>query len=152
MTCDVMKTTTILQAKPTVSAPVHNWTNSFCRILLVDDDHDLRSMNAELLSESGYHVDTAEDGASAWRALQKHSYDVLITDNTMPRVTGLELIKKVRSEDMTLAVILASGTVPAEELVQNPWLNIDAVLPKPYCITDLAKTVDDVLHKTITAY
>jgi len=147
-----MKTSTVSRARQTDSVPVHNWTNSFCHILLVDDDQDLRSMNAELLSESGYHVDTAEDGASAWRALQKNRYDVLITDNTMPRVTGLELIKKLRSEEMSLSVILASGTVPAEELIQNPWLNIDAVLPKPYCITDLVKSVDAVLHKTITAH
>jgi len=146
-----MNTSTLSKAKQTASVPVHNWTNSFYRILLVDDDHDLGCLNAELLSESGYHVDTAEDGASAWRALQKHRYDVMITDNTMPRVTGLELIKKIRSEEMSLAVILASGTVPAEELIQNPWLNIDAVLPKPYSIGDLVKTVDAVLHKTITA-
>lgn len=146
-----MKNTTISQTEALGSVPVHNWTNSFCRILLVDDDHDIRSLNAELLTGSGYHVDTAEDGASGWRLLQTHRYDVLITDNTMPLVTGLELIKKVRSEDMTLAVILASGTVPTEELIQNPWLNIDAVLPKPYSITELVKTVDEVLHKTITA-
>ena len=104
------------------------------RILLVDDDHDLRSFNAALLVQSGYHVDTAGDGASGWRALKDHHYDVLITDNTMPGVTGLELIKKLRSEDMTLAVIMASGTTPTEELIQNPWLRIDAILPKPYSI------------------
>ncbi len=116
------------------------------RILLVDDDRDLRSFNATLLVQSGYDVDTSEDGASGWRALNERRYDVLITDNTMPGVTGLELIKKLRSEDMTLAVILASGTAPTEELVENPWLQINALLPKPYTIDDLVKTVEDILH------
>ena len=142
-----MKNSTNSQAE----VPVHNWTNSFCRILLVDDDHDLRSFNAALLVQSGYHVDTAGDGASGWRALKAHHYDVLITDNTMPGVTGLELIKKLRSEDMTLPVIMASGTVPTEELIQNPWLHVDAMLPKPYTITELVKTVGKVLHKSGTA-
>ena len=122
--------------------------NSACRILLVDDDHDLRSLNAALLVQSGYRVDTAGDGASGWRALKADHYDVLITDNTMPGVTGLELIKKLRSEDMTLPVIMASGTEPTEELMQNPWLHIDAMLPKPYTITELVKTVGKVLHKS----
>ena len=49
-----------------------------------------------------------------------------------------------------LAVIMASGTVPAEELMLNPWLNIDALLPKPYTFDKLVETVDEVLHKTIT--
>lgn len=146
-----MNDTSISQAEAPAIVPVHNRTNSLCRILLVDDDHDLRSFIAALLVHSGYQVDTAGDGASGWRALQKHRYDVLITDNNMPRVTGLELIKKLRSEDMTLAVIMASGTVPTEELVQNPRLNIDAVLPKPYAIADLVKTVGEVLHKSGTA-
>src|SRR6185369_4261945 len=73
------------------------------------------------------------------------SYDLLITDNRMPRVTGLELIKKLRSEDMTLPVILASGTVPVEELNRHPWLQLDASLPKPFTITQLLETVKTVL-------
>src|ERR1039458_7222903 len=75
---------------------------------------------ADVLAGAGYHVDTADSGASGWKALQTNHYDVLITDNTMPGVTGLDLIKKLRSADMTLAVILASGTVPAEELNRCP--------------------------------
>jgi DNA-binding response OmpR family regulator len=142
-----MKHSTILQPEVPVDVPAQGRTNSLCRILLVDDDHDLRSFNAALLVQSGYHVDTAGDGASGWRALQTNRYDALITDNTMPGVTGLELIKKLRSEDMTLAVILASGTVPAEELNRCPWLQVDALLPKPYSIAELLRTIDQVLHK-----
>ena len=85
-------------------------------------------------------------GASGWRALNASRYDVLITDNTMPGVTGLELIKKVRSEDMPLSIILASGTVPAEELDRNPWLQLDAMLPKPYGVAELVRTVKKVLR------
>ena len=54
------------------------------------------------------------------RALNDSHYDILITDNTMPRVTGLDLIKKLRSEDITLPVILASGTAPTEKLNECP--------------------------------
>lgn len=116
------------------------------RILLVDDERDVLNLNADVLVRAGYLVDTAEDGASGWKALKANRYDVLITDNTMPGVTGLELIKKARSEDMTLSVILASGTVPAEELNRCPWLEVSALLPKPYSIAALLRTVDQVLR------
>ena len=116
------------------------------RILLVDDERDVLNLNAEVLVRAGYLVDTAEDGASGWKALKANRYDVLITDNSMSGVTGLELIKKARSEDMTLSVILASGTVPAEELNRCPWLEVSALLPKPYSIAALLRTVDQVLR------
>jgi DNA-binding response OmpR family regulator len=132
-------------------APAQSRTNSPRRILLVDDDRDVRHLHAEVLARAGYHVDTADNGASGWRALNASHYDVLITDNTMPGVTGLELIKKLRSEDMPLSVILASGTVPAEELDRNPWLQLDAMLPKPYGVAELVRTVKKVLRAADTA-
>jgi DNA-binding response OmpR family regulator len=115
------------------------------RILLVDDDQDLRNLYTDVLTRAGYQVDTAENGAAGWKALQAGHYDALVTDNTMPGVTGLDLIKKLRSADMTLSVILASGTVPAEELTRAPWLQVDALLPKPYTIDELLRTVHQVL-------
>jgi DNA-binding response OmpR family regulator len=121
------------------------------RILLVDDDIYARELNAGVLIRFGYNVDTAEDGAAAWKALNDHSYDLLITDNRMPRVTGMELIKKVRSVDMTLPIILASGTVPVQELKRNPWMNLDATLPKPFTLAELLDTVVKVLRVTDSA-
>jgi CheY-like chemotaxis protein len=125
-----------------------NQANLPHRILLVDDERHAREFTAGVLIRFGYNVDIAEDGAAAWKALHdiNISYDLLITDNKMPRVTGLELIKKIRSEEMTLPVILASGTIPTEELKQYPWLQLDATLPKPFTITELLDAVKKVLQ------
>jgi DNA-binding response OmpR family regulator len=127
--------------------------NPRCRILLVDDDSHLLELNAVALIRFGYDVDTAEDGASAWQALHdiNVSYDLLITDNKMPKVTGLELIKKMRSEEMTLPVILAPGTIPTEELKQYPWLLLDATLSKPFTTAELLDMVKKVLRTTESA-
>jgi DNA-binding response OmpR family regulator len=119
------------------------------RILLVEDETFLLRLCAEVLVESGYQVDTAANGADAWRTLEKNPekpYDLLITDNNMPWVTGMELIKKVRSEHMMLPVILASGTVPTEEIERNEWMQIDAVLAKPFTIDGFLETVTEVLN------
>ena len=143
-----MKANHISKTKESSAAADQGQAKPFRRILLVDDARVVLGLNAEGLFRAGYHVDTAENGDSAWKALKANCYDALITDNTMPGMTGLDLIKKLRSEDMTLRVILASGTVPAEELNRCPWLQVDALLPKPYSIAELLKTVNWVLRPT----
>jgi DNA-binding response OmpR family regulator len=140
-----MKNNEILPTSQPPAALPQSKANPTPRILLVDDDCYVRELNAGVLIQSGYNVDIAEDGADAWKVLNEINYNLLITDNKMPRVTGLELIKKLRSEDMTLPVILASGTVPVEELKQYPWLKLDATLPKPFTIAELLDTVKKVL-------
>jgi DNA-binding response OmpR family regulator len=120
------------------------------RILLVDDDIDLLLVNGELLFRSGYQVDTAEDGETGWEALQAKTYDLLITDNNMPKVSGVELVNKLRSASMAVPVILASGAIP-EELNRHPWLQLAATLPKPYTADELLGTVTRVLRATDSA-
>jgi DNA-binding response OmpR family regulator len=124
---------------------VQRQTNSSQRILVVDDDADIRQLNAKVLVASGYQVDTAEDGAVAWAALQRNSYDLLVTDNNMPHLSGVELLENLLLAHIGLPVILVSGNVPTEELNRHPWLQIEATLLKPYTIADLLGTVEAVL-------
>jgi len=120
------------------------------RILVVDDDSDIRQLSTEVLIHSGYVVDAAADGAAAWEALQIKAFNLLITDHNMPRLTGVELVKKLRSARMALPVILATG-LPTAELVQNPSLQLAAMLPKPFSIEELLETVSVVLRATDSA-
>jgi hypothetical protein len=62
------------------------------RILVVEDEPDIRQLNTEVLIDFGYPVDAAEDGLAAWRALNSGGYDLSITDHDMPNVSGLELL------------------------------------------------------------
>lgn len=122
------------------------------RILVVDDDKDIRRLNREVLMDCGYEVVAAEDGAVAWDALHADNYDLLITDSKMPTVTGIDLIKKIRGKGMTLPVILTSGKMPTEELHCHSWLKVQALLHKPYTLSEFLKTVKDVLcAKAVTS-
>jgi DNA-binding response OmpR family regulator len=114
----------------------------------VDDDASIRDLNTEVLIHSGYAVDSAEDGAIAWATLQRHSYDLLITDQNMPKVSGVELVRKLRGARMALPVILATGAMPTEELDRHPGLRIEATLLKPFTIAMLLETVQEVLRAT----
>ena len=116
------------------------------RVLVVDDDDDIRRLNSEMLFHSGYDVDTAADGEAAWDALSTDEYDLVITDNNMPKVTGVELLEKLRAARMNPPVIMATGTPPHAAFTRAPWLKPAALLIKPYTIDDLLRTVKQVLR------
>ena len=121
------------------------------RILVVDDDLLIRRINTEMLVLSGYDVDAAENGAAAWDALQLNRYDLIVTDNDMPKVTGIELIKKVRATRLALPVIMATGKFPLEEFTRHPQLQPAVTLLKPYTFDELVGAVQIVLLATAGA-
>jgi DNA-binding response OmpR family regulator len=112
---------------------------------VVEDDICARELSTTALICAGYKVDAVEDGADAWDMLNAGTYDLLITDNSMPRLTGIELLGKLHSARMTLPVIMATGSLPAHEFAQSPWLMPDATLLKPFVIGDLLANVKTVL-------
>ena len=124
--------------------PQHGQPPSY-RILVADDETILRNIMCAVLLHAGYRVDAAQDGAFAWAALQSEPYDLLITDFDMPKITGVELVKDLRSARMDLPVIMVSGTFLPHELTQNLSLQLAATLEKPFTIADLLDTVGKVL-------
>jgi len=115
------------------------------RVLVVDDNADARRFVAEVLLDAGYEVETANDGAHAWGTLQFNTYDLLITDNSMPKMTGVELLKSLRAARMVLPVIMATGTLPAHEFAQSPWLIPEATLLRPFTRDELLEKIKTVL-------
>ena len=118
-----MKENKISQAAEPDGASFRTQANPPHPIFALADQPDIRRLNAEVSIHSGYHVDAAADGAAARRALIADSYDLMITDNNMSRLTGAELLKKLRSARMALPVIMAAGTLPGEEFIRYPWLH-----------------------------
>jgi DNA-binding response OmpR family regulator len=118
------------------------------RILVVEDDHDIRQLNTEALKNCGFHVDAAQDGAVAWDVLQTSGYDLMVTDNEMPKVTGIDLLKKLHAARLAVPVIMATGTLPVDEFARHPWLQPAAMLIKPYTLDELVGTVRQVLRLT----
>jgi DNA-binding response OmpR family regulator len=134
--------------KKAAAAPTPGRTSPPRRILVVDDDISIRRLSTEVLIHHGYHVDAAEDGAVAWNTLLHNSYDLLVTDHNMPKVSGVELLKKLRAARMALPVILVSGAIPTEELNRHPRLQLEATLPKPFTGDELLGVVKEVLRAT----
>jgi DNA-binding response OmpR family regulator len=127
------------------SASLQRKTNKSQRILVAEDDILTLRINIKMLTKSGYEVDGASDGALAWDALQMNGYDLLVTDNDMPNVSGVDLLKKLYAARMALPVIMVSGTMPTAELERQPWLQIEAALHKPVVVSEFLATVKNVL-------
>jgi len=143
-----MKNSEIICVEESAIASVQDEMNSYHRILVVDDDNDVRQLSVDVLTGSGYDVEAAKDGAAGWEALQENNYDLIITDNKMPRMTGIEMLEKLRSARMTLPVIMATGNLPTHEFVRKPWLKPDATLQRPFTNDDLLEVVKKVLRAT----
>jgi DNA-binding response OmpR family regulator len=115
------------------------------RILVIDDEREIRDIVTGLLRGAGYQVDTANDGAAGWAALCANPYDLLITDHMMPKVTGLELLRQVRAVPLTLPCLLISGQPPWDEDDLASLVQPGAVVPKPFGLMDLLAKTRDLL-------
>jgi DNA-binding response OmpR family regulator len=133
--------------EPTIT-PTQPQTNPPPRILVVEDDPAILQLSTSVLSLSGYEVDAATNGAVAWQALNTKIYDLMITDNNMPELSGVELLQKLRAAGMVLPVILATGLPPTEEFARQPWLKPAATLLKPFTFEQMLRTVENLLRAT----
>jgi DNA-binding response OmpR family regulator len=115
------------------------------QILVVDDDPQVRGLVAGTVRRAGFRADTAEDGEEGWTALCRTSYDLLITDHEMPRLTGLKLIERLRAVSMEPPCILISGNMPGTDCVLLKILHPGAILEKPFLPNALIELIYDFL-------
>lgn len=112
-------------------------STSPANILLVDDNRDGLIVRKLLLEELGYQVQTASSGDDALKHYEAARFDVVVTDQRMPKMSGVELIARVRSLNPNARVILLSGFVDALGLNEDNT-GADAVLAKdakePVCL------------------
>nr|NJM01828.1 response regulator [Desulfobacula sp.] len=120
------------------------------RIMVVDDEEDIREILQEFLTSAGYKVRVFENGAQALEAFQEDpdQFDLIITDMTMPRMTGGELAKKVICIRADMPVILCTGY--SESISEALALNIGIrrYLQKPLSNKELAASIREILDKT----
>ena len=114
-------------------------------ILYVDDDEIIREICGEILVRAGYSVDL--NGSQAcWDSLQRKKYDLLIADDDMPQVTGLELAVRVRGAGMELPIIITSAFVSFTDDETYAWLRFSFCLRKPFTPAMLLRSVQIVLQ------
>ncbi len=116
-------------------------------ICYVDDKKAICEMGKNVLEYIGYRVTTFEDARLALQSFEQGvTYDLLLTDQSMPELSGLELIKAVRKKHPQLPVILMTGYSNEKERIEKERKHLSAFIQKPFQIPELSVTLARVLH------
>jgi pilus assembly protein CpaE len=123
------------------------------RILVVDDEGQIRKLVQTFLQRHGYVVTTANDGYEALRAVKMSRPHLIITDVAMPNLTGLELTRRIRSEASTarLPIIMLSAKKQADDILAGYAQGADEYVAKPVELAVLAAKVDLILKRSHAA-
>lgn len=111
-----------------------------CRILFVDDNVQLQSVLKIGLEQYGIEATTASDGIDALAQFKAHSgdFNAIVTDNDMPRMNGLELVRSVREHGFGGRIVVISSFLKTEDLRLYLKYEISSFLQKPFHIRSLA--------------
>jgi len=117
------------------------------RILVVDDEDNLRTMLVAALKYEGYEVAQAEDGAAGLRAARETKPDLIVLDVMMPNLDGFGVVKRLREAgDRTPVIFLTARDAP-EDRVTGLNLGGDDYLPKPFSLEELVARVEAVSRR-----
>jgi len=114
--------------------------------ILVCDDENLGRTVASVLAFMGHQVEVASDGREALDLIRAKPdfFNLLITDNRMPRLTGVELIEKLRASNFALKIIMMTGYATQIESEVKPLPRLDGFLSKPFKATELLECVKNL--------
>jgi len=113
------------------------------RVLVVDDDPDIRVFLIRVLQMAGHTAEGACDGQAALDLLNSKPYDIILSDIRMPALDGVALLKAIRQLDLDVPVILMTGTPAIETAIQAVEYGALKYLTKPLDPPDVIKTVND---------
>ena len=117
------------------------------RILIAEDDRNTREGLVELLSDEGYEVTGVADGEQAYETARKRRFDILLTDMKMPRVNGLNLIKRVTGASPDTRIIMMTAFATVETAVKAMRDGAFSYLTKPLKVEELLATIQGALQE-----
>jgi two-component system, NtrC family, response regulator HydG len=116
------------------------------KILIIDDEESIRDGCQQILTRKGYQVDSTGEAAKGLQMALKDSYDLILLDIRMPKMSGMDILKKLKEENSVSAkiiIITGYGTIPlAVEAMRHGAFNF---LPKPYSAPELREAVISAL-------
>ncbi len=118
------------------------------KLLVVDDENNLRLVVQKEMSRAGHEVGTAFDGEAAWSLLEEQDFDVLLCDINMPRLDGIGLLRRMREKMQNPPeVIMLTGQASVESAIEAMKLGAYDYLTKPYRINELSALVTQASEK-----
>lgn len=117
------------------------------RILITDDDIDLRELLTEAVRNWGYEVSVAKEGDEALRKLRMERFDIVITDLMMPGMDGLALLQKIKELDKEILVIIITGYATIETAVKAIESGAYDYIAKPFRLDELMIVIKNACER-----
>ncbi|QXE02703.1 response regulator transcription factor [Terribacillus sp. DMT04] len=116
------------------------------RILVADDEEVLRMLITDTLEDEGHHIDNAVDGRDALQKLQTEVYDLVILDNMMPGMTGVEVAHSLSEEwKQQYPIIMLTAKTQQSDIEETKKAGIPYYMAKPFSPAQLVLLVEDIL-------
>lgn len=119
------------------------------RVLLAEDDAVLADGLCRALRQSGYAVDWVVSGSDADSALVAQVYDLLILDLGLPRLSGMDVLKRLRARQVPLPVLILTAADSVEQRVRGLDLGADDFMAKPFALSELEARVRALVRRTM---
>ena len=117
------------------------------RILIVEDDVELRQLFARVLEKNGYQVETAEDGAEALRILGRGYVDLIISDIMMPVMDGNALVRALREDGVKTPVLMITAKSTLDDMREGFLSGTDDYMVKPVNVNERVLRVGALLRR-----
>lgn len=124
-----------------------NKNNENIRILIVDDNKDLREIIEEYLKDGGDVTEGADNGKDALQKHNRNPYDLIITDLNMPELTGIELMKTIRKDTDMTEFIIITGYASIDSAVEAIKIGAYDYIVKPFRMEELKVVVKNARDK-----
>ena len=123
---------------------------SLKKILVVDDEAGIRRLLFDVLSNEGFKVTLAKDGKDSLAQMRNRRFDLLITDINMPRLDGIELLKRMKKAGRRERVIVMTGSLMDKTHLGKDTPDVFTMLQKPFHMNNFLDTVTSVLSQPVT--
>jgi len=114
-------------------------------ILIVDDENNVTKLLEKLLTKEGYGALTAASGFEALKIIDSHQVDIVITDIKMPKMSGIDLLGKIKEIDPTIKVILITAFATLETAVEALKMGALDYITKPFDLTDVLLSIERIV-------
>jgi two-component system, cell cycle response regulator CpdR len=120
------------------------------KILVVDDNNDLRIVVAKMLSQLGYEVSSADSGENGLGVFFKNKFDIVLSDYEMPGMDGVAFACSVKKSSPRTPVVIMTG---AEKEIVFSRMNtaVDKVISKPFTLAEIDETIQDLSGESFCA-
>ncbi len=118
------------------------------KILVIDDELSMREFLEIFLQKEGYHVESAASGEEGLERIESEKFDLIICDIMMPRVSGMEILKRARELDKNSMVIMITAYASPENAVEAMKIGAYDYITKPFQVDEIKLVVNKALEKT----